>query len=386
MRLRFTVNRDFKVILHLINSFHAGGAETLTCRSAPLFLQWGYRPVVVSLSKTVDQVGQCLIGELDEAGIPWHSVAKPVRSGRLRAIIRCANLIQHYRPHIVHTHCSSPDFYGGMGSAFVGGAKHVSTLHSTRYDSRWFAKVARRISQPLSKPHYIAISSSVAAVMEEQFGISSKRMDIVPNGVDERRFTGEFDRDRIRREVLGVGSGRQVIVSVGRLAQPKNFPCLIDAFALLLGERPDLSLAIFGEGEERQRLETRIEDLGIGQRVSLPGVVTHVPAILRSADLFVLPSAWEGFGLAAVEAMMAGLPVIVSDVDGLREMANRGAPILTFPSGDVRSLADRMKQFLDSPKLMSRLGQAAKAWAIQNYSLKAMVEGYVSVYDKLLDS
>ena len=378
---------ECKTVLHLINAFHAGGAEILVCRMAPLLLPYGYRAVVVSLSGYVDELGRVLIDELEDAGIEWHLIGKPVGSGTLRAITRCARHIQRCKPNIVHTHCSSPDLHGGVASRLVGGVKYVSTLHNTRYDSRWFVRVARHIYGLFSKPHYIAISGSVAAEMEKRLGISRNRMDIVPNGVDDRLFTGSLGRNLVRRDIFRVSAAHKVIVSIGTLIeQKKNFSCLIRAFASVVRERSDFSLFIFGEGKDRQLLEAEIENLGISEYVSLPGVTADVPAILRSADLFVLPSAREGFGLVAIEAMMAGLPVILSDVDGLREMADKGAPVLTFPPGNVQALANQIRRFLESPELMSRFGQAAKTWAIQNHSLNATVKGYVSVYNRLLES
>ena len=374
-----------KIVLHVINAFMAGGAETLICRLAPLQLSYGYQPIIVSLGGFIDDVGKGLIADLQDYGIDYIVLDKLAMSERLKTVKRCVNLIHQYKPDIVHTHCDTPDLYGGIASIIAGKVQHISTVHSTQFDSRLLAKVVRFIVDLLGKPHYIAVCGAVALVIEEQLGIPKNRIDIIPNGVDTKRFLRDFNRELVRRNVFKTKGDGKIIVSIGRLAKEKNYRCLLKAFAILVREYSNLSLCIFGEGRERQCLEAEIDNLGLSELVDLPGITDDVPAILRSADLFVLPSSWEGLPLAAIEAMMAGMPVVVSNVGGLNELAQRDAPVLTFPSGDAQTLADKIKQFLESPELMSKLGQSAQKWAMQNYSLETMVEGYASLYNRLLN-
>lgn len=375
-----------KTVLQIINAFMAGGSETLICRLAPMLLSYGYRSVVVSLGGVIDDVGKSLTADLQHAGMEVVILNKPAMSERCRTVKRCVSLIRQYQPEIVHTHGSTPDVYGGMASWIAGGVQHISTVHNTRFDSRLFVKIFRPILNFLTKPHYIAISDSVATAIEKHLGISQNKIDRVPNGVDTSRFSGYYNREAVRRNVFKASSNDKVIVSIGRLEPAKNYFCLLKAFAILIEKCPNLKLFIFGEGGERQRLQYEIDNLRLSELVLLPGVTEDVPTILRSANLFVLPSDWEGFGLAAIEAMMAGIPVIISDVGGLGELAEKGAPVLTFPAGNAHVLAEKIRQLLESSEMMSRLGQSAKSWAMQNYSLETMSEGYISVYNRLLDS
>lgn len=375
-----------KTVLQIINAFMAGGSETLICRLAPMLLSYGYRSVVVSLGGVIDDVGKSLTADLQHAGMEVVILNKPAMSERWRTVKRCVSLIRQYQPEIVHTHGSTPDVYGGMASWIAGGVQHISTVHSTRFDSRLFVQIFRPILNFLTKPHYITISDSVATAIEKHLGISQNKIDRVPNGVDTSRFSGYYNREAVRRNVFKASSNDKVIVSIGRLEPAKNYSCLLKAFAILIEKCPNLKLFIFGEGGERQRLQYEINNLRLSELVFLPGVTEDVPTILRSANLFVLPSDWEGFGLAAIEAMMAGIPVIISDVGGLGELAEKGAPVLTFPAGNAHVLAEKIRQLLESSEMMSRLGQSAKSWAMQNYSLETMSEGYISVYNRLLDS
>jgi glycosyltransferase involved in cell wall biosynthesis len=374
-----------KTVLHIINAFMAGGSETLICRLAPMLLLYGYRSVVVSLGGVIDDVGKSLTADLQHAGMDVIILNKPAMSERWKTVKRCVSLIRQYQPDIVHTHGSTPDLYGGMASWIAGGVQHISTVHSTRFDSRLSVQIVRPILNFLTKPHYIAISDSVATAIEKHLGISQNRIYRVPNGVDTSRFSGYYNRDVVRWKVFKASSNDKVIVSIGRLEQAKNYPCLLKAFAILIEQCPNLKLFIFGEGGERQHLESGIDNLGLSDLIRLPGVTDDVPTILRSADLFVLPSAWEGFGLAAIEAMMAGIPVIISDVGGLGELAEKGAPVLTFPSKNEQALAEKIRQVLKSPELTTKLGQSARNWAMQKYSLDTMVNGYISLYDRLLN-
>ncbi|ETZ04402.1 exopolysaccharide phosphotransferase [Holospora undulata HU1] len=153
------------------------------------------------------------------------------------------------------------------------------------------------------------------------------------------------------------------IISVGRLCPFKGFDTLIQAFARLYSNYPHLRLTIYGEGNEREHLQSLINSLNLQERVSLPGATQEIHQKLVEADLFVFPSLYEGFPNALAEAMSAGLPVIASNCSGNIDIVRDGMDGRLFPVGDVLKLAALMEELVCDPNTRGHLGEEAKTVA-----------------------
>jgi glycosyltransferase involved in cell wall biosynthesis len=175
---------------------------------------------------------------------------------------------------------------------------------------------------------------------------------------------------------------RPLIVAVGRLKAPKDFPTLIRA---LSGLRPDsFEAVIVGEGPDRPRLEEEIEALGLSGRVRLAGERRDVPELLAAADVFVLPSASEGLPVSVLEAMAAGLPVIASRVGGVPEQVSDGETGLLVEPGDPNELTAALDRLIADPSLRRRLGAAGRARAEQAFDLDPFRRAHVELYSREL--
>jgi glycosyltransferase involved in cell wall biosynthesis len=155
---------------------------------------------------------------------------------------------------------------------------------------------------------------------------------------------------------------RRTLLSVGRLSYQKNFAALVRAFAGLAGDFPDWQLRIVGDGEERKALQDLAAGLGIGPRVSLPGAARDVSTEYRAADLFCLPSRWEGFPNALAEAMAHGLPVVgYRDCAGMSELITPGQDgQLADGNGDPTALSAALKPLMEDAALRGRMGVEAR--------------------------
>lgn len=171
-----------------------------------------------------------------------------------------------------------------------------------------------------------------------------------------------------------------VIASVGRLDAMKGHDVLIRAVAQLEGVR----VVILGEGDERRALEQLATELGVSDRLSLLGWVDNPRAYLPQFDIFAMPSRSEGFPLAIVEAMLAGLPVVATRVGSVAEAVTDGETGFLVNKDDVDGLAAALRRLRDDPQLRLRLGQRAQQVAKCNFTVEQMVKRYESLWRKLV--
>ncbi len=200
-------------------------------------------------------------------------------------------------------------------------------------------------------------------------------MHSIPYGVDLERFrprTGASDR------------GRPAIGTVSRLSPEKGVRHLIDAVARL-ALREDAVLKIAGDGPERAMLEARAVEAGIGPNTEFAGWLDHdsIPGFLESLDIYVQPSLFEGFGVAAVEAAAAGLPVIASRVNGLPGVVIDGVTGVLVPPGDAAALAAAIEDLVRDPEKRRRMGEAGRAFVAQHYDWRSNMAGLEAIYRRL---
>ena len=230
----------------------------------------------------------------------------------------------------------------------------------------------------------LAISSATASSLVENYGVSPSRIHVVPLGFDSGR-----DRDGRTRPTIGTGSaleGEFDVVAIGRLVESKRFEDLVAALGLLRREYDWRGRAVIvGEGAQLDRLKQQSRSLGLVEQLRLPGFVaqgTKISLLARSR-VFVLPSEREGFSLATLEAMAAGLAVIVarprhSEVFGQVDFLQPGENGLVFPVGDVATLAAQLDELLRNKQRQLELGRAARASA-ERFTWDRAIESLESI-------
>ncbi len=184
-----------------------------------------------------------------------------------------------------------------------------------------------------------------------------------------------------------IASAKLCFAYVGRLVQEKGIPVLLEAARLLKETGFEFSVDLVGEGPERSHIEAIIQEKGLQEFVSITGFLQGNSLQNRMAGVavVVMPSVWEETaGLAAIEQMMRGKPVIASDVGGLAEVVGKSG--LLFPVGDSRALADCMKRVIQDPSLVGTLGASARVRAVKLFQRDRMIESHARVYLQILGS
>ena len=315
---------------------------------------------------------------------PWvRAVGRPVRvpyGGKI-APICCSwrswrtvrGVVRGFAPDVVHAHePMSPST--SMFAVLSAGGPVVATFHSFLERSRLLqvaSPALRSVWRRLDAR--IAVSEAAAAFVGQAF---PGEEEVVPNGVEVERFAEPGE------EVTGLPPGRRVLW-VGRLDPQKAFPVMIETFARLAPEFPDLSLVVAGDGRDRNAVRTLGPD--VCERVVMLGAVAHdrLPAYHAAADVFVSPATGqESFGIVLVEAMAAGVAVVATDIPGYREVVRDGVDGLLVPPRDPEALARSIRQVLLEPGLAERLAAAGQARA-REFSWDRVVPRIEAVYARV---
>lgn len=364
-------------VLHLLWSLQRAGTEVLLLNAVDEFSASDFRHAV------------CCLGEegplralFEAKGCEVHVLGKRTSGDALRVIPACAGLIRQIGPDIVHIHRHGPDVWGQLALLMAGHRCVVATEHGPYMPDvtgtgvfPWYKTALRRLLKPQIRVT-LAISKAVADNLASRQVSCRRRIRIAHNGVDETCFMP----GREKRRGVFVGAA-------GRLIPRKGFECLLRAFAVVRQSCPAARLRLAGEGPDRLRLEGLICELGISDCVELVGEVADMVGFLQSLDLFAMPSRREGFGMAVLEAMSCGLPVVASDADGLREIVLDGVSGRLVPAGDEKALAGALTELLADTALAGRLGREARRSVENRFSLQRMVRRYEQAYrDALADA
>ncbi len=245
------------------------------------------------------------------------------------------------------------------------------------FSERWLAGASSRV---------IACSSHVRDELIQHCGTRASQIDVIPCGVDPDPFEVTVNLSAFRTVLAG--PEERIILYVGRLDPEKGVDVLVRAFALLGAEAGDLRLVIAGEGQRLQELQQLAEEVGLEEKVTFLGYVSHtaLAAVYRAAELVVVPSLYEPFGMVALEAMAAGRPVVATEIGGLSEIVVLERTGLLVAAGDERALAAGMDRVLREPGLSAALGAAGRERALREYSWQHVAQQTSQCYSRSASS
>jgi glycosyltransferase involved in cell wall biosynthesis len=226
------------------------------------------------------------------------------------------------------------------------------------------------------------VSAEAVQAFIDQGALRPGRMIAIHNGINVEAFTFDGGARRRLRDEWRLRDTDNMLLAVGRLGEQKDFPGLLSALARLKSRGYHPRLLIVGEGPERKKLAALAASLGIDSQVEFVGVRHDVPDLMTACDVFVLSSAWEGFGLVVAEAMACERVVVATDSGGVREVV--GEVGLLVPPRDSNALAEALEHALALPRSKrDELGRLGRERVIERYSLQATASRYLSVFEGL---
>jgi glycosyltransferase involved in cell wall biosynthesis len=363
-------------ILYITNHLDIGGITSYVFSLAKALKAKGYNVYVASSG------GDLLEDVIKEGIIYIHIPIKTKSEISPRILIsyfKLSGLIKKYNIQIIHCHSRTTQVLGYFLYKRTGAA-YVSTCHG------FFKKRFSRRAFPCWGKNVIAISQQVREHLINDFKVDDKDISVIHNGIDIDKFKTQGQRSKIEaKQRFGLGQG-PVVGIVGRLSDVKGHIYLIQAMKVALKSFPEAQLLIVGDGKMKDELAGLVKELDIGKNVIFMPSARDTSVMLSAMDIFVMPSLKEGLGLSLMEAMAAGLPVIGSDVGGIKSLIQHDVNGLLVEPADVEGLSSGILELLNDQEKAKALGQRARDFIARNFSLEQMVINTERVYSRCVSA
>ena len=358
-------------ILFVITGLGMGGAEKVVTSLADALARKGHEvciaymtgaAVVLPTSGNIRIINLGMSSKLDAVG----------------ALFRLRRLIRNVRPDVVHSHMFHANILARLVRLAAPVRRLISTAHSSN-EGGALRMLAYRLTDSLAD-----VSTNVSDEAVEAFiaakAVRPGRMVAVYNGVAIDSFAfNALARARIR-QALSVDYGCQLILAVRLLHEAKGYPNLFHALALLSSRGLSYQLCIAGDGPLKADLQALAAQLGIAKHVRFLGIRSDVADLMSAADVFVLPSAWEGFPVVVMEAMANGRVLVATDCGGIREAIGDAGYLVK--SKNSKALADALQSALKLCEVdRAFIGRAARQRVVELYALDAVVIKWLQIYE-----
>jgi glycosyltransferase involved in cell wall biosynthesis len=364
-------------VVHIVDTLNVGGAQSLLATLAETMPD-GVELTVISL-RSLPENG--IVARLRAEGVrlfalPARHLVSPVRFWKLWQTLRQGGY------DMVHTHLTYANILG-IAAARLARRPVLGTLHNVRASHQ--AGLQRRLEGLALRRganQIVAVGQEVAHAYKRRW--RELEIKVLPNAVALPEPLATTTRLALRGELLQSRRG-PLLVAVGRLTPQKGYPDLLTAFKDVLQQWPEARLVIVGDGELHADLEDQCRQLGLNGSVELAGLRSDVPRVLAAADVFVSASHWEGMPVALLEAMAAGLPVVVTAVGDVPNVVDEETGVLV-PAQDPHTLATAVNTLLADPERRTHLGAAARARISAQYSATAWTEQLLDLYHRLAEA
>lgn len=334
----------------VISHLGDGGAERFAAALARRWHHGGRAVSVVTIASRDGDLHQLTRG-VRRVALGLYGPSRSLAHGMLQAsgrVIALRRALTQLQPNVV---CSFLERTNVLSLLATAGSR-VPVLVCERSDPRQDAigRPSWAALRRLLYPRAAGVIVQTESVAEWARSFCS-RVHVIPNFVERPR----------KRASPGIPRGPRRLIAMGRLAPEKGFDLLLEAYARIAGSHPGWSLTILGEGPERRRLESIVRAFGLAGRVSMPGRIEDPQGQLADAHAFALPSRYEGFPNALLEAMACGLPVVAFDCpSGPAEIVTHDRSGLLVPAGDVSGFATALSRVMGSAADRVRLGRSAR--------------------------
>jgi len=363
-------------VLHILDSLNRGGAETMEldlCRNA----------AANGLDLTfVATGGGDLEHEFRNSGVDFFRLNRRLPVD-LRLASKLRRIIKEHHISVVHSHQPVEALHLYLATR-GSNVKRVMTLHGVYAGTR--NELALRFVLPRVHARVMLGKDLAAWLAKEQGTRMSPDFVVINNGVDPGRLVAS---GRKLRTELGLAEGATLLGMVANFYADRRKDQLTVCKALprLFASDPGVRFVFVGNSADAPHLQQDCVDLcrqqNISDRVHFLGKRSDIPEVLNSLDMFVLSSRWEGSPISVIEAMMLGVPAVLSDIAPLKEVSNDGEFAVLFRTGDPADLASKLLTTVEDRVSRLRLAESAKQWALDRFSIAAHIRNLLKLYETL---
>jgi len=361
-------------IFHLIHHLRMGGAETLLGELLPRLTSAGFDVHVGCL----DDRGP-LFNVLRERGIAGHFIGRR-RGFDPLAVGRLSRLLHDLRIDILNTHSFSAGLWGRVAAILARTPHVVTTVHTV---AGWSQPLKQRIGNRLLQPftdRIVAVSESVRRSLIRQ-GLPRDAIQIIHNGICIERFRRSTSVAGDRKR-LGLNPDGPLVGMIGRCSPEKGGADWVRMMAYLARRDASVQGVLVGNGPEQASWQALATTEGVADRIRFVGIKTDIVPWLAVMDVLVCPSIQEAFGIAALEAQAAGVPVVATSVDGFLEALHDGEDALMVESGNAAGMAGAVQSLLASNDLASKLADGGRR-NVGRFGIDKTAQQYAEIYWKL---
>ena len=369
-------------LLHLVDGLKSGGAEILITHLIKALGTKHYKHYVYYFADDGP-----VREKLEAFGIPVYkgkeraSIKQPIRflATLFIQMQDLISLIRRKRIQVMQAHMN-PANQLAVAVGRISRTPVFPTVHTPAafvdnrsfWDLRVYFKKAVNHVIYRAADRVLVVSQEIKEIIQQRFGLKDDKLLFLKNGIV---FDDNAPRLLDLQTEFPDSANKLKLIAVGRLVALKSFDILVRAIGEVVNQGlTDLLVLIAGKGEERMQLEKLIQDLQIGDCVKLLGLRDDVMDLMKTCDLFVMPSRYEGLSLAMIEAMACGLPIIASDARGLKDCITDEQNGLLFPVDDYNALAERILRLANNKELRDRLSLGARSSFETEYDMRKNVK------------
>jgi glycosyltransferase involved in cell wall biosynthesis len=360
-------------ILLIIDSLGRGGAQRQAFLLIRGLAERGYAAKVLALNDDTDALTLASLTKVAEVEVLGK--ARIISGLGPLAVWRRAKA---WQPSVILTMLEFSDVLGRIAGRLYGRARVVTSIRSSNLNKRRLWLALDRATMGWAD-RVVFNTASVISSSQKNEGVSVGQVCLIPNGVEIPAAPPQ----PASRGDLGIHAGCRLVLTVGRLQEEKRFDTLLAALAQLPKAAGEPHLLIAGAGRLHQSLNELAAQLGLAQRVHFLGKRQDIAALLALADVFVLPSAWEGMPNAVMEAMAAGCPIVATRVHGILELLPDSSYAWLVEPGRPHDLAEALAQALLDPAEAQKRATRALERAKGFFSVERMVERYEALFQQL---
>lgn len=351
-------------IIQIMPEFGLAGAEIMCENLTYELKKLGNNVVVISLYDYHSAITE----RLENNGIEILYLNKKPGLD-LSVIFKLIKIFRAEKPDVIHTHRYVMQY--AIPAAIISKVKHrVHTVHNVAKKEN--TRVARLINKFFYKYAHVipvALSEKIKNTIIDEYNINQEKIPVIFNGIDLSKCIEKNNYE---------ANEKFTILHIGRFSEQKNHQGLIEAFYLFTRNHPNSILVLIGDGNKKEEIKKIVQKKGIAQKVRFMGVKSNVYSYLNEADVFVLPSIYEGVPMTLIEAMATGLPIVATTVGGVPDMLENGKEAFLV-SLDINQIARAIEAFYQSCEMRKTIGKNAKKRSI-TFSAEHMAEQYLEVY------